>query len=75
MVAEILNVKVREISNSGNNFLFISFIFSKSSCQYGGLLGESWGMANTFLLGLVNATYMYDWKSLVYKHKEQVKYY
>ena len=38
-------------------------------------LGESWGMANTFLLGLINATYMHDLKSLVYNHKEQVKYY
>ena len=28
-VAEILNVKVREISNFGNNFLFIFFIFVK----------------------------------------------
>ena len=38
-------------------------------------LGESWGMANTFLLGLINAAYMHDLKSLVYNHKEQVKYY
>ena len=38
-------------------------------------IGESWGMANTFLLGLINATYMHDLKSLVYNHKEQVKYY
>ena len=35
-------------------------------------IGESWGMANTFLLGLINATYMHDLKSLVYNHKEQV---
>ena len=28
-VAEILNVKVREINNFGNNFLFIFFIFVK----------------------------------------------
>ena len=33
-------------------------------------IGESWGMANTFLLGLINATYMHDLKSLVYNHKE-----
>ena len=39
------------------------------------IIGESWGMANTFLLGLINATYMHDLKSLVYNHKEQVKYY
>ena len=32
-------------------------------------------MANTFLLGLINATYMHDLKSLVYNLKEQVKYY
>ena len=38
-------------------------------------IGESWGMANTFLLGLINATYMHDLKSLVYSHKEKVKYY
>ena len=38
-------------------------------------VGESWGMANTFLLGLINATYMHDLKSLVYNHKVQVKYY
>ena len=38
-------------------------------------IGESWGMANTFLLGLINATYMHDLKSLVYNRKEQVKYY
>ena len=38
-------------------------------------IGESWGMANTFLLGLINATYMHDLKSLVYNHKEQVGYY
>ena len=38
-------------------------------------VGEIWGMANTFLLGLINATYMHDLKSLVYNHKEQVKYY
>ena len=30
-------------------------------------------MANTFLLGLINATYKHDLKSLVYNHKEQVK--
>ena len=35
-VAEILNVKVRDTNNFGNNFLFTFFIFSKSSCQYGG---------------------------------------
>ena len=29
-------------------------------------------MANTFLLGLINASYMHDLKSLVYHHKEQV---
>ena len=40
-----------------------------------GRIGESWGMANTFLLGLIIATYMHDLKSLVYNHKEQVKYY
>ena len=28
-VTEILNVKVREINNFGNNFLFIFFIFVK----------------------------------------------
>ena len=38
-------------------------------------VGESWGMVNTFLLGLVNAIYMHDLKSLVYNHKEQVTYY
>ena len=38
LVAEILNVKVQEINNFGNNFLFIFFIFSKSSYQYDGLL-------------------------------------
>ena len=38
-------------------------------------LGESWGMANTILLGLINATYKHDLKSLVYNHKVQVKYY
>ena len=36
-------------------------------------VGESWGMANTFLLRLINTTYMHDLKSLVYNHKEQVK--
>ena len=30
-------------------------------------------MANTFLLGLINATYMHDLKNLVYNHKEHVK--
>ena len=29
LVAEILNVKVREINNFGNNFLLIFFIFVK----------------------------------------------
>ena len=38
-------------------------------------VGESWGMANTILLGLINATYKQDLKSLVYNHKVQVKYY
>ena len=32
-------------------------------------------MANTFLLELINVTYMHDLKSLVYNHKGQVKYY
>ena len=34
-------------------------------------------MANTILLGLINATYKYDYdlKRLVYNHKVQVKYY
>ena len=36
---------------------------------------ESWGMANTILLGIINATYKHDLKSLVYNHKVQVKYY
>ena len=38
-------------------------------------IGESWGMANTFLLGLINTTCMHDLKSLVYNHKKQVAYY
>ena len=37
LVAAILNVRVQEINNFGNNFLSIFFIFfPKSSCQYGG---------------------------------------
>ena len=34
-----------------------------------------WRMANTILLGLINATYKHDLKRLVYNHKVQVKYY
>ena len=33
-------MKAWEINNSENNFLFISFIFSKSSCQYGGNMNK-----------------------------------
>ena len=31
-------------------------------------------MANTFLLGLINTTYMHGLKSIVCNHKEQVNY-
>ena len=38
-------------------------------------MGESWGMANTFLLEPINTTYMHDLGKFIHHHKVQVKYY
>ena len=65
--------KIIEIKFKTTRLLY--FKYSIFKVQPNDTIGESWGIANTFLLGLINATYMHDLKSLVYNHKEQVKYY
>ena len=67
---------LKTFSIKKNNFSNFAKMWGKMGLRGKmGHLGESWGMANTFLLGLIDTTYMHDLKSLVYNHRKQVAYY